>query len=91
MAELKTLRRIYLHKRILARLYETALEPVWQGKQEAEPGTLLGAGFPHAASLAAVGYKTREDLDGADSAELVDCVGLSRREAEAVIAAFEAL
>lgn len=91
MADLLTPRRVYLHKRIIARAQDNGLESVWQGKQEAEAGVALPADFPHRAQLVAIGYTTDADLDGADAAELVDHVGLSRREAEAVIAAFEAL
>lgn len=91
MADLKSVRRVYLHKRIAARAQLSNLEPVWQAKQEAEPGTALPASFPFLSELEAVGYTTREDLDGADADELVDHVSLSKRDAEAVIAAFQAL
>lgn len=91
MAEIVSARRYYLHKRIIARAQNTSLEPAWQARQEEMPGTALPASFPFLSELEAVGYTTREDLDGADADELVDHVSLSRRDAEAVIAAFQAL
>lgn len=90
-AEIKSTRRYYLLKRLYARRLAEDSERIWQAKQEAEPGTLLPAAFPHRAELAAVGYTTAADLDGADADELTETVGLSTREADAVIAAFEAL
>lgn len=87
MAELTNVRRYYLQKRRKAREIEDwALETVWQAKQEAEPGTALGARFPHRAVLSTAGYTTTEDLDGADRAELVTA-GLTTREAQDVIGA----
>ncbi|NBC17450.1 MAG: hypothetical protein GVY18_09085 [Bacteroidetes bacterium] len=87
MATTKTARRYYLHKRLEARSQlDTALEVVWQSKQEAEPGVALDATFPHRATLVALGYTTNEDLDGADADEL-RCAGLSSAQANDVIAA----
>jgi hypothetical protein len=86
------LRRFYLMKRQAANLrtdYEIA--SVWQGKQEAEPGTALLASFPSYTALVAAGYTTKEDLEGADVIELYNYVGLSQRDAEAVLAAFAKL
>lgn len=91
MAEIKTPRRYYLHKRLEARLYECSdLELTWRAKQEAQPGTALPASFLLAAEIAALGYTTREDLDGADAAEL-ERAGLTLTQANDVISAFEAL
>lgn len=85
MGEVRLPRRYYLAQRLRAR--EALLEEgVWQAKQEAEPGTELAADFPSAAALEAAGYTTVEDLDGADVAELRRA-GLTRRQAETVIAA----
>ena len=87
MATLGSVRRYCLQKRRQARQQgDTALEVVWQAKQEAEPGTDLGANFPNLTALAALGYTTTEDLDGADVDEL-ESAGLTRRQAEATIAA----
>lgn len=83
-----TARRYYLAKRIeAAELGDISLQQFWQGKQEAEAGTLLGAGFPSYSELAAVGYVAQEDLAGADIAELMHTAGLTRRRAAAVFAA----
>lgn len=92
MAEIKTPRRYYLHKRLDARLYrgEDDIETVWKAKQEGEPGTVLGSSFPLRATLAGIGYTTVQDLDGADEAEL-ERAGLTRKQAQQVLAAFAAL
>lgn len=63
---------------------------IWQAKQEEEPGTALPGSFPFLSKLQAAGYKTSEDLDGADATEM-QLAGLSLREAEAAIAAFAKL
>lgn len=90
MATTGTPRRFYLHKRLEARIEFSSLEPVWQAKQEAEPGTALPADFPHLTELTALGYTTHEDLDGADESEL-ERAGLTLRQSKIVIAAFAAL
>jgi hypothetical protein len=80
-------RRYYLAKRhVAAARYDTALANTWRAKQEAEPGEALPSDFPKLARLAAQGYETYEDLDGADSAELVER-GFTTREAAQVLAA----
>lgn len=87
MAEFKSVRRYYLRKRLrAAEVGDDALASTWQHKQEAETGTALPTTFPHAEALAALGYTTTEDLDGADVDELV-CAGLKRRQAEDAIGA----
>lgn len=87
MSTLGSVRRFYLAKRHEAvRLCETPLALVWQGKQEAMPGTPLADDFPYLERLDAQGYTTLEDLDGADSEELVE-QGFSAREAAAILAA----
>ncbi len=87
MAELTNVRRYYLQKRRKAReLVDTALEVVWHAKQEEESGTALGSTFPHRSALAALGYTTTEDLEGADEAELF-IAGLTRHQAQDVIGA----
>ena len=87
MAETRSPRRFFLHKRIQARLFEEGdLEPVWQARQEAEPGTVLASTFPHKSRLAELGYTTTEDLDGADEAELRRA-GLTASQAKDVIGA----
>ncbi len=92
MAELRSVRRYYLHKRFGAHaICDLALRDVWRAKQEAEPGTPLPADFPHKSSLEAAGYSTLEDIDGADQAELRKHVSLRPYEADAVIAAAAAL
>jgi hypothetical protein len=83
MAEIRNVRRFYLHKRLTG---EEETRPVWQAKQEAEPGTALAEDFPCRSELAALGYTTEEDLDGADQDELVRA-GLKTNQAKKVIAA----
>lgn len=87
MAEVKSLRRFYLHKRLEARIYQDSdLDTVWQAKQEAQPGSALAANFPHRSTLVSVGYTTSEDLKGADEEELIRA-SLTPRQAKDVIAA----
>lgn len=90
MSEVKTKRRYCLLKRNALRR-QNVEEGVWIGKQAAEPGVALPSTFPFLSKLSAVGYTAREDLDGADQRELSRNVGLSKKEAEAVLAAFAAL
>ncbi len=88
MSDVNRLRRFYLMNRIEAhRQLEFALRDVWRAKQEAEPGTALAAGFPAKSLLAAAGYTTVEDIDGADCAELEDYAALSTLQARTVLAA----
>jgi hypothetical protein len=87
MSTLLSVRRYYLAKRhAAAELGDTALETVWQGKQEAEAGTALADDFPYLSRLAAAGYTTREDLAGADADELEE-QDFTSREAAAIVAA----
>lgn len=90
MAEVKRPRRYYLHKRIQARESCDDTELSWRAKQEAEPGTPLPATFPLLSQLAAAGYTTKEDLDGADTTEL-ERIGLRKYEATSVLSALAAL
>jgi hypothetical protein len=91
VAELKTPRRYYLHKRLEARLYYCDdSDGVWKAKQEAQPGTPLPDDFAHRTTLADLGYTASEDLDGADADEL-ERAGLTQRQATEVIAALAAL
>ncbi|MFO7178986.1 MAG: hypothetical protein DIU78_009830 [Pseudomonadota bacterium] len=88
---LRTIRRFYLAKRHAAHeLCDLALEALWRGKQEAEPGAALPVTFPMRGELAALGYTAVEDLDGADVEELAR-LGLSRKDAAAVMAALSKL
>jgi hypothetical protein len=82
-------RRYLLLKRLAFRETESfALQGVYRQKQEAQPGTALPAGFPFFASLTAAGYTTQEDLVGATRDELSRYVGISSRDADAVLTAF---
>lgn len=74
----------------MARLAECDSEGIWRAKQEAEPGAPLPSDFPYAERLAAAGYTTQEDLDGADEEEL-RCLGFQVREAQRILAALAAL
>lgn len=92
MSEIKSVRRFYLLKRIVAlQTGDEALSAFWHGKQDEIPAPALPATFPKLATLAAVGYSTTVDFDGADADELIEYVKLSRRDADAVIAAHAAL
>ena len=85
-------RRYYLLKKQAARaLYDDGLAMLWQFKQESESGTDLPDDFPNLTALDAAGYSTIEDLTGAGSIELMQEVGLTHRQADAVIAALAAL
>lgn len=94
-----SIRHCYLLNRIAcAERGETAGRDAWRGKQEAEPGTALPTTFPAYTKLAAAGYTTKEDLDGAwhddvwaTTNELIETASLSQREADAVKAAFALL
>lgn len=89
---IKTHRRYCLLKRLRAkRNQETALEAVWQGKQEAAPGDSLPTDFPLLSYLIAAGYSTTQDLDGADADELADAGGFTARESQAIFAALAPL
>lgn len=59
-------------------------------KQRAQPGSPLPEAFPFRVRIAKY-YQCAEDLDGADSTELQRIAGLTRAEAEAVLAAAEIL
>lgn len=83
-------RRYYLLKMRAARsTLDRALASTWQAKHDAEPGTPLVISTPGYSRLVAAGYTSVEDLDGATVAELVRETGVSRREAEAALAALE--
>jgi hypothetical protein len=85
---LHTTRRYYLLTSF-ARYDEgdSGLGAVWQAKQEALAGTALAADFPSRTTLIAKRYSTLDDLNGADVAELVKRVGLTAKQARAVVAA----
>ena len=61
---------------------------MWRAKQEAQPGTALPADFPYLSRLAAEGYTTVHDLDGADVEEMISA-GFNEREALAIGVALE--
>lgn len=87
-----SIRHHYLRRRLNAdAVGDLAERDVWRGKQEGQPGTPLASTFPFYTRLAAVGYTTKEDLDGADSDELMRSIGLNQRDADAVVAAFAKL
>jgi hypothetical protein len=87
---INTVRRYYLAKRFAAvERDDLAIASVWRAKQEAEPGTALASDFPARTKLIAAGYSAVEDLQGSDTNELRRRASLSRREADAVIAALE--
>lgn len=86
-ASIRTLRRFYRAKIAATRANaERGLEDVWRGKLNATSGTALPVDFPGLAALAALDppYTVLEDLDGADTLELV-AAGLDHKLAAAVI------
>lgn len=90
MGSLGSVRRFYLAKRhAAAEVGDAALELVWAGKQEAEPGTPLPDDFPYRARLVARGYSALEDLSGADECELTE-QGFTTREASQILTAASA-
>jgi hypothetical protein len=92
-ATIESVRRYYLLRKFSVLesddLYD--MGQTWRAKQEAVAGTSLPSDFPHLSTLQAVGYSTKEDLTGADSAELVTNAGLNTVEATSVLAALEEL
>jgi hypothetical protein len=64
------------------------LESLWRYKQENIPSTPLPLNFPYRSELAAAGYTTMMDLDGADVPELRAVGKLRRLEAESVVEAY---
>ena len=92
MAEVKRPRRLYLRERQqAAREEEWDLAGVWRSKQQAQPGSPLADDFPMLVRLAAQGYTAREDLDGADEAELAANGEFSDRQAREILAALAVL
>ncbi len=90
-AAIKSVRRFYLLKRQAAlEAGDEALSLVWRAKQEAEAGEALPAGFPCLSSLAEHGYSTEQDLNGANSDELLE-LGFSGRQVTAILAALAPL
>jgi hypothetical protein len=86
---INSIRRFYLLKRRAARTQgNKGLEGVYRQKQEAEAGTDLASDFPAHDALEAAGYSTEEDLDGADTDELVGA-GIPYHDAAAALAALE--
>jgi hypothetical protein len=87
-----TLRRLYLkNRKLTAQAGEFAISSLWQYRQEEQAGTPLPDGFPLKTELAAAGYSTREDLEGADADELVEWAAVSSLDAKAILAAYAAL
>jgi hypothetical protein len=92
VGDINTARRYYLLRaRAAAKIGDSALASTWRTKQAGVEGEALPDDFPHASALAAVGYTTREDLDGADEDELAHDAGLGLRAAQAILAALAAL
>jgi hypothetical protein len=84
-------RYLLLKRRYWLEMDNRAMEGVFRGLQEAQPGNALPVTFPFRIELAAAGYSTREDLTGADQRELWTMAGLSLRDADAVLTALAAL
>jgi hypothetical protein len=86
-AEVRSPRRYFLLKQRSHLDTDPELSSAFKAKHDAEPGTAFPETIPSQAALAAGGYTTVEDADGADVDELVTWAALNRREAEAVLAA----
>ncbi len=88
-SEVRSQRRYYLLK---AQYNATTAEDYvfaqgFWAKQNALPGTPLPSTLPALTKLAAAHYTMIEDVRGADVDELVEQAGLTRSEAQAVLAA----
>lgn len=88
----KRYRRYLLMKRAGHRALEPdgVLHLVFQSKQEDQLGEPLPAGFILTAQLAAAGYTTVDDIDGATVSELCGA-GFSKSEAAAILSAAQNL
>ncbi len=91
MSKIPSVRRYYLGKRRQSFERDNPITTQWHGKQNGEPGVALPSDFPFLVLLAAAFYTTVEDLTGADTAELRQYVGLSERDATAVLTALTPL
>ncbi len=89
--EFRSARRYYLLSAQSASLTSFGIELDLYRKQSEEPGVALPVGFPYLAELTAAHYTTVEDLTGAGTQELIDQVGLTTKQTEAVFAALAAL
>jgi hypothetical protein len=88
MATVTSVRRYRLLKRFDAfDRGDGEMGGAWRAKQEATAGEDLPAAFPSRAVLVTAGYATLEDITGADVPELLKRTSLTRRQADAVIAA----
>ena len=87
MSDLAAVRRAYLVLYRMALVQDPAgLGLAVRAIHEPLPGTPLPADFPYREQLARAGYCAREDLHEADAEELEVCGGLSRRQANEVLA-----
>lgn len=90
-SEFRSARRYYLLSAQSASLNPLGIEADLYRKQIEEPGTALPVDFPQLTKLTAAHYTTTEDLTGAGTQELVQQVGLTISQAEAVLTALAAL
>jgi hypothetical protein len=89
---IRSVRRYYLRKsQALDLLWEPSLAGAYRAKQDGVPGTPLPADFPLRLQLSFRRYTTKEDLAGADVAELMNFARLNRRDAQTVLDAVAAL
>jgi hypothetical protein len=92
VAEARCARRWYLLSALGAEhVGDIGLASAWRAKQLAQPGTNLPSTFPFLALLQSVGYRTVEDLAGADFDELERTTELPTEHIEAVLKALEVL
>lgn len=84
-------RYLLLKYQVASARFEFGLALAWLGKHDASDGTALPADFPSRETLAAAHYTTREDLTGASVDELATQAGLTRGDAQRVLAALAAL
>jgi hypothetical protein len=93
MSSINNRRRYYLCKSRFFNLFPPegdAMKAVYWTKQGDVAGTALPIGFPLKDRLATARYTTEEDLDGADTAELVQ-LGFTGAEVAEILAAASAL
>jgi hypothetical protein len=67
---------------------ESNVDTAWDAKRRLLPGTTLPTTFPARSLLIAAGYLVLEEVEGADSTELI-AAGLTSSQAAAVLAALE--
>src|ERR1700690_2907677 len=85
--EARRVRRYYLLvSQQVYELGEPNLISLNLGQQQSEPGVLFPTGFPGLTALNAANYFCFEDIDGTCPLEELECIGVSRDDAAAIVA-----